>query len=317
MKTYLWPKKRIPEEMSIDSKNVFAVEAKDIKRCFGTRRSESHKGTYGTVLVFGGSKGMEGAAGLAALSALKSGAGRVIMAIPKTTEIMYGISPEIMVRKLEDGGIGAFTENSIPEGKDLCKVADAVVLGPGFGRLQESNGFFEAILKEFKGPVLIDADGLYHIKYLIDESNWNAISENWHGVITPHIGEASNLLGVETGDIDDYRFESLSMLIECCKGTVVLKGHNTLISKDGEKVYINETGNPGMATAGSGDVLSGVIGAILARRDLEIAMDTAAAFGVWVHGLAGDLAADELGETGMIAGDIIKYLPYAWKEILK
>ena len=317
MKLYLWQTKRITGETFTDKSEVFSVEAQDIRASFGERQSESHKGSYGTVLIFGGSRTMEGAVHLAALGALRSGAGRVIAAVPQSSEIRYSINSEIMVTKLEDNGSGVFNDFSIAQGLELLNRSDVVVIGPGFGRMHESDAFFGEIIRNFKGPILVDADGLYHLKYFMDNPLWENVSKVWNGVITPHAGEAAFLIDSETEYVNNYKFEALEQLIDFCKCTVVLKGNNTLVSKDGEKVFLNETGNPGMATAGSGDVLSGIISAVLAKKDVEISTVEAAAFGVWIHGLSGDLAANDLGQTGMIAGDILKFLPYAWKETLK
>lgn len=317
MKLYLWQTKRITGEPLTDKKEVFSVEAQDIRTSFGGRQSESHKGSYGTVLIFGGSRTMEGAVALAAIGALRSGAGRVIAAVPESSEIRYNVNPEIMVTKLEDNGSGVFNDFSIIQGLELLNRSDAVVIGPGFGRMHESDAFFGEIVRNFKGPILIDADGLYHLKYFMNTPFWEDVSKVWNGVITPHAGEAAFLIDSESEYVNDFKFEAIEQLIDICKCTVVLKGHNTLVSKDGEKVFLNETGNPGMATAGSGDVLSGIIGAVLAKKDVKISTEEAAAFGVWIHGLSGDLAAKELGQTGMIAGDILNFLPYAWKETLK
>jgi len=317
LKTYLWRTKRMIGETSTNRKEVLVAEEQDIREAFGVRGAETHKGSYGTVLIFGGSAGMEGSVGLAAMGALRSGAGRVIVAVPKSAEIRYGIQPEIMVRKIDDGGEGIFNKYSISQGKDLLEGADSVVIGPGFGRNRDSELFFEEIINEFEGPVLIDADGLYHLKYLLNDFRWKMATAAGKRIITPHAGEAAFLLDTKSEDVNDYKLETLSQLVELCGTTVLLKGHNTLVSKDGETVYFNETGNPGMATAGSGDVLSGIIGGILARKDLQIDVETAGAFGAWIHGTAGDFAAEELGQTGMIASDIIKYIPKAWKSVLK
>ena len=178
-------------ETFTDENEVFSIEAQDIRASFRERQSESHKGSYGTVLIFGGSRTMEGAVALAAMGALRSGAGRVIAAVPESSEIRYNINPEIMVTKLDDNGSGVFNDFSIEQGLELLKRSDAVVIGPGFGRMHESDAFFGEILRNFKGPILIDADGLYHLKYFMDKPLWEDVSKVWDGVITPHAGEAA------------------------------------------------------------------------------------------------------------------------------
>jgi len=296
---------------------VSAIEAQDIRGMLGERKQESHKGDYGTVLIFGGSKGMEGAAGMAAVAALKSGAGKVLLAVPASTEISYSLRPEVMLRRIDDGGEGYFNKFSISQGLDLLEQADSMVIGPGFGRQVESELFFEEMLNNSSGPVVVDADGIYFLRYFMNEASWSELSKRWKGVITPHSGEAAALIDMDSEHIQDYRLEALSQLIEASSATVVLKGHNTLVSSEGEPVYFNETGNPGMATAGSGDVLSGIIGALLSRQDLDITVCQAAAIGVWIHGLSGDMAAERYGQTGMMAGDILNLLPEAWKSVLR
>lgn len=305
------------EEAYTDKLHVAVFEEEDVRNEMKERNPESYKGDYGTVVVFGGTRGMEGAAGLTGISALRSGAGKVILAVPEHTEILYGIQPEIMVRRLKDNGEGIFNKYSIAEGLDLLDQADAVVIGCGFGRYRDSELFFREILLNFNGPMIVDADGIHFLRYLIADSMWNEIKDQWNGIITPHCGEAADLLEKEIDYVVDYRVEALEELVELTAATVVLKGHNTLTTGINQPLYFNETGNPGMATAGSGDVLSGIIGAILARRDLTMDKTAGAAIGVLIHGLSGDLAAERIGQTGLIAGDIIKYLPEAWKRVLR
>jgi hydroxyethylthiazole kinase-like uncharacterized protein yjeF len=270
-----------------------------ISKAIGTRESDSHKGDYGKVLLIAGSVGMTGAAVLAASGAYKSGAGFVASALPERLfPIMQVSVPEAICVERKPGKLDYMAY-------------DAVVFGPGLGLEKENAALLTEVLKNYKGPVVIDADGLNCIaKYDLYQS---LLTTEAQVVITPHPGEAKRLLAI-TGDQD--RETMAASLTRTLNVVCVLKGAGTLIFKkqsDGALItHKNPTGNPGMATAGSGDVLSGVIGAFLAKG---VEPFDAACAGVYVHGAAGDLAAMEIGETGLMASDICRQIPYAIRNI--
>lgn len=271
-----------------------------IKRLFGIRDPNTHKGDYGIVLVVAGSVGMMGAAVLAGRGAYSSGAGLVTCAIPEQLFPILQISlPEAICIPRKSGKM------------DYAKY-DAIVLGPGLGVNRENATFIGEILKTYNGPMVMDADGLNCISQF--DLYQALIDTKSRIVMTPHPGEAKRLLGV--AEIEDRETCAIS-LSKAFNVTAVLKGSGTLIAStlsDGQNaVLINTTGNPGMATAGSGDVLAGIIGSFLAQGLTP--MDAASA-GVYIHGAAGDLASVEIGETGVMASDICRHISNTIKNII-
>jgi len=275
------------------------IDMAEIKKDLGTRDPNSHKGDYGKVLLVAGSLGMAGAAILAGRSAYSSGAGLVYCAVPTQLFPILQISlPEAICIARKPGKL------------DYGQY-DAIILGPGLGLLRENGTLVEEILKTYNGPLVIDADGLNCIsQYDLYQA---LLDTKAQVVMTPHPGEAKRLLGV--AGIEDREKFTVS-LSQTFRATTVLKGAGTIIASINNEgitqVLKNTTGNPGMATAGSGDVLAGIIGAFLAKGLTP--MDAASA-GVYIHGVAGDLAAKELGETGLMASDICRHIPYAIKNI--
>lgn len=257
------------------------------------REKEIHKGDCGRILVVAGSHGMAGAAILAATAALRTGSGLVQVAIPKE------LFPIVQV--------------GIPEAtcleRDLRKIDlslyDAIAVGPGLGQSDESIDTVKYLFENYDGKMVLDADGLNILAY---NNLFDLIKDKENIVITPHMGEARSLLG----HLKAERKETAIELYRKTKAITVLKGHATVVATDNEKTYINTTGNPGMATAGSGDVLTGIITSLLGQGK---SAKEAALAGVFVHGLAGDLAAETVGEYGLIAGDIAYYTAIALKEI--
>ena len=257
------------------------------------REREIHKGDCGRILIVAGSHGMAGAAILAATAALRTGSGLVQVAIPKE------LFPIVQV--------------GIPEAtcleRDLrnldLSLYDAIAVGPGLGQSDESIDAVKYLLANYDGKMVLDADGLNILAY---NNLFDLIKNKENIVITPHMGEARRLLGY----LKEERKETAIELYNKTKAITVLKGHATVVATDNEKTYINTTGNPGMATAGSGDVLTGIITSLLGQGK---SAKEAALAGVFVHGLAGDLAAETVGEYGLIAGDIAYYTAIALKEI--
>ena len=257
------------------------------------REKEIHKGDCGRILIVAGSHGMAGAAILAATAALRAGSGLVQVAIPSE------LFPIVQV--------------GIPEAtcleRDLRNIDlslyDAIAVGPGLGQSEESIDIVKYLLANYDGKMVLDADGLNILAY---NNLFDLIKNKENVVITPHMGEARRLLGC----LKEERKETAIELYKKTKAITVLKGHATVVATDNEKTYINTTGNPGMATAGSGDVLTGIITSLLGQGK---SAKEAALAGVFVHGLAGDLAAETVGEYGLIAGDIAYYTAIALKKI--
>ncbi len=265
-----------------------------------TRDQGTHKGKCGRVLVIGGSRGMAGAAVMAARSALRTGAGLVMLALPASIRAeAAAMAPEVMTLALpeEDGQITPAAVDTILGESWSC---DAVVLGPGIGRSSSVAEFVSAFLAKSKMPILIDADGLYHLAATASFSERQVI-------LTPHEGEAARLCNVDSETIRCNRQRWVRRLALQRGATVVLKGAYTQCGDQSGRVYINPTGNAGLATAGSGDVLSGIIGCYLAQMSDDPLH--AAALGTYVHGLAGDIVACKDAQRSLIATDLIEQLP--------
>lgn len=277
----------------------------------------SHKGNFGHALLVGGSRSMPGAVAMAGIACLRAGAGLVTVATPESAQpIVAGYCPAYMTRPLveDDYGITHWA-NAIDLEHDAEKY-DALAIGPGLGSPEEVSPLVGRIYASWLAPMVVDADGLNAIS-LFDQTRSPLLSETaGPRVLTPHPGEFTRLANdaglaaMATGG-DDQRIEAASELANRDNNSqtvVVLKGHRTVIS-DGLQWAINTTGNPGMATGGSGDVLTGVITALLCQG---LAPFDAARLGAHVHGIAADLAAGDLGQVSLIATDLIEYLPKAF-----
>lgn len=276
------------------------------------RPAEAHKGVFGTVLIIGGSVGMSGAAGLAGIAALRAGAGLVRVAIPEPVlPIVAGYEPSYTTIPLPADSSGKISYRALHRIYDQIEQADWIAIGPGLGRSWGLSRLVSRIYSEVAKPLVIDADGLNALA----RGDGNLPSARGPRILTPHPGELRRLIGPA---VDPRRpIEERCQIAQQWAGQVgiilVYKGHHTMVT-DGSRRYFNPTGNPGMATGGSGDVLTGVITALGAQG---LDPFSAAQLSVYLHGLAGDLAAHELGEEGMIASDIARYLPYAFRQYRK
>ncbi|MBU1007007.1 MAG: NAD(P)H-hydrate dehydratase [Candidatus Omnitrophica bacterium] len=273
------------------------------------RLKDSHKGDYGHVFILAGSRGLTGAAALCANAALRSGAGLVTLGIPDSLNAVMQIKlTEAMTCPLPEtkrATLSLKAENEILKRADGC---DAVVLGPGLSRDPETIKLIKNLIPKIKKTMVLDADALNAIAGTADILKKAKVPV----VITPHPGEMSGLIGKNKDFIQKNRLNVAKRFSNNYNAVVVLKGMGTIVA-DKNSCYINKTGNPGMATAGSGDVLSGIVGSFLAQG---IKAFNAARMAVYVHGLAGDLAAKEKGEAGLIASDILDNIPEAIKSII-
>ena len=274
-----------------------SLDHRDVLDILPDRSAESHKGDYGKILLICGSKGYTGAAALAAMGALRAGAGLVYLAVPSSIyEIEAKKLLEPIVLPMPDND-GMFDGCAVQELAKLLPNMDAVLIGPGLGRSDGVTDVILSVLRSFRGPVVLDADGINNI------CTHTSILRERTGltVITPHEGEFFRFVGRPVGDrIEDAAAAALEN--NCI---VVLKGNNTVIT-DGTSVYINSTGNPGMAVGGSGDVLAGIIISLIGQGIHPL---KAAACGAWLHGAAGDLCASQLGQYGMLPSDMLQVLP--------
>jgi len=280
----------------IDQANIKVVLA-DLKS-LTPRPLESHKGTFGHLLIIAGSRGKKGAAAMASLAALRAGCGLVTTALPHSID---SISPTVMevmtlpVAETEEGSLSLKSEH------DLLKAIDGkdcVAIGPGLSQHPETVRLILNLITQIEIPMVIDADGINALA--IDLS----VLKNKKGaiILTPHAGEMGRLLGLSAETIQRDRIGTASSFAQKWNVIVVLKGAHTLVAVPNGDVTISNTGNPGMATAGTGDVLTGMIGGLAAEGMSPI---SAAIRGVVLHGLAGDIARDEFGESSMTASDVI------------
>lgn len=267
------------------------------------RAADGHKGTYGRVLLIGGSRGMSGAIALAGRAALRSGAGLVRLAVPDVClETVAGFEPCYTTIPLPHDRAGRLSAEAQTGLAELLTNADCFACGPGLGRSPELDQLVRWLFAEAKLPAVFDADAL---NALADLDTWPAPSGP--RILTPHPGEFRRLLRTPTATPQAMRDRVLSFSRER-QVITVLKGHRSLVT-DGQIVTENKTGNPGMATGGSGDVLTGIVAALLGQG---LSAFDAARLGVHVHGLAGDRAAEQLGQVSLIASDLIAFLPAAF-----
>ena len=278
------------------------------------RKSNSHKGSYGRVLVLAGSPGLTGAAYLCSKAALRSGSGIVTLGVPESlNSVMESKLTCVMTHPLPETKASTLSNKGKKKIMKLCESHDVVALGPGLSQQPETRELILWLIQNIDRNMVIDADGL---NALSDKVNvLHKIKR--HAVLTPHPGEMSRLTGLGSAkNVQKERLNTASQFIQSIqkklnnegKLTLVLKGDKTIVANS-RKVYVNRTGNPGMATAGTGDVLTGIIASLIGQG---YDVFDASQLGVYIHGLAGDIAAKKKGEHSMIASDIIEYLPDAF-----
>ena len=275
------------------------------------RNPGAHKGDFGHVFILAGSSRYSGAAVLSAEAAMRCGAGLVTLGIPKSlNNAVIKIKPkEVMTLPLPQTKEGTLSLAAIKKIKGLIKNIDIVGIGPGLGQDKSTQKLVRKLVSTVNKPMVIDADALNalagHLNLLLTTYDLRPTT-----VLTPHPGEMARLLGVRINAVQSRRKDFAQKLAKDYKVGVVLKGHNTIVA-DSRNLYINKTGNPGMATAGSGDVLTGMIAAFLGQG---LDRFNAAKYAVHLHGLAGDLAKKEKTEISLIASDIIDKIPEAIKK---
>ncbi|MCM8786334.1 MAG: NAD(P)H-hydrate dehydratase [Candidatus Omnitrophica bacterium] len=274
------------------------------------RKKDSHKGDYGHLFIIGGSPGLTGAVCLSGISALRTGCGLVTIGIPETLNQIIEIKlTEVMSLPLPETEDHYFSLDAYDKAIEFIeKKADSVLIGPGISLHPETKKFVKKIIPEIKKPLIIDADALKIIS-----ENLEILNSVEKPILTPHPGEMSFLTKFKIEEIQKNRVEVAKSFAKKYNVILILKGYRTVVT-DGENTYINLTGNPGMATAGTGDVLAGIIGGILSQGEDKF---ISAKYGVFIHGLAGDLAKKEKGEISLIASDIIEKIPDVFKYLKK
>jgi NAD(P)H-hydrate epimerase len=268
------------------------------------RPRDSNKGMYGKVLIIGGSRGKSGAAAMAGQAALRAGAGLVTVATPQSVLPVVAVTmPELMTEPLAETSEGTIANQPI---SSLLKDKTVVGIGPGMTTFPETAAFVHRVGKECRVPIVIDADAL------------NALvgfeGDLGGAVLTPHPGEMARLIGKDVHHVTSNRIDVARDFAKRRNAYVILKGFRTIVATPDESIYINPTGNPGMATGGTGDILTGMLAGILAQEYLGTFTERIC-LAVYLHGLAGDLAAEEMGEESMVATDLLRFLPQAWDNL--
>jgi len=292
---------------------LFLLEAADAARAFPARAPGAHKGTYGDLLIVAGAVGKTGAAILAATGALRSGVGLVTVATPANAlPLVAAGRPEVMTEPLPIQASGDLAPGALERALALAAARDAVVIGPGLGQEPSTRAFIREFARGCPVPLLVDADGLNALAPSDREAgSLDALRRGAATVLTPHPGEMARLAGMSSAEVQGRRLETARRIAEGTGAFVVLKGQRTLVCRPDGVAAVNPTGNPGMATGGTGDVLAGIVGALLARHEPW----TAATAGVYVHGLAGDRAAASAGPESLLAGDVANALPEAIRAV--
>lgn len=272
------------------------------------RKNDSHKGDYGKVFVVAGSVGMTGAASLAALGAMRSGSGLVTCGVPESLNSIMEIKlTEIMTLPLPETKKQTLSLKARERIIDFAGRCDVVAMGPGLGGDKETRSLVKKLVKDVEQPLVLDADGLNAMEGCIEDLR----RRRFRTIITPHPGEMARLLGQTVEAVQSDRKAAARGVAEITDAIVCLKGHRTVVANPAGDIYVNDTGNSGMATGGSGDVLTGMIASFVGQGIDDF---SAAVSAVYIHGLAGDIAVERKGPFSMIASDIIECLPEAFKK---
>jgi NAD(P)H-hydrate epimerase len=284
---------------------TFVLEEADARRHFPPRRADAHKGSFGHLLVVAGSVGKTGAAALAGFAALRSGVGLCTIATAASQQpIVAALGMEPMTEPLAETVGQTVSLKARERILELAARTDAVALGPGLSLDPETQELIRGLVVDVRRPMVVDADALSALGGHLDLLDRAAGPR----ALTPHPGEMARMLGSTVAEVQADRLETVRMFCVRHRVALALKGAGTVIGDPAGRVFINPTGNPGMASGGSGDVLTGMVGAFLARGLDAL---TALQAGCFLHGLAGDLACAERGEDSLIAGDIIEAIPAA------
>jgi len=306
-----------PEALAGDpGLNLNLTTRQDLAWLLEPRKSDANKGNFGHVLILAGSVGKTGAAAMAAKSALRSGAGLVTVATAASAlPVVAGLGMEFMTESLPETEAGTISRRALDNDShsrmdEVIRGKTVLAVGPGIGSVPETGELVRAVLHRYDLPIVLDADGL---NAFVGRANMLRSSPRIR-VLTPHPGEMARLTGGTTAEIQAHRLEAARGFATTHQLHLILKGYRTLVAGPDGEVWVNPTGNPGMATGGTGDVLTGLVAGLLAQYPQRSVTEVAAA-AVYLHGLAGDLAAQEFGEIGMIAGDLLNALPKAFKSL--
>lgn len=301
-----------PDVAIVSSLQLNLITAREIAPLIGPRPPAANKGNFGHVLVLGGSTGKAGAAAMAGMAVLRAGAGLSTVATAKSVlAIVGGFHPELMTEPLEETEAGSISAATLEHGRldALVKGKTVLAVGPGISRHPDTAALVRGVIKKYKMQIVLDADGLNAFEDRAAELKTKAGTL----VITPHPGEMARLAALTIPAVQHDRLNVARTFARDHELIVVLKGHRTLIAQPDGTVWVNTTGNPGMATGGTGDILTGMVSGFIAQRPDRIVEAVIAA--VHLHGLAGDVARERVGEYSMVATDLLKALPEAFRRV--
>lgn len=299
-----------PDEAIVSSLRLNLITPRDIAPLIGPRPRAANKGNFGHVLVIGGSVGKAGAAAMAGMAALRAGAGLSTIATPKAVlPTVAGFHPEVMTEPLAETKEGSISMRAVKRVDTLAKGKTVLAIGPGISRIAETSEFVRTMVGKHKVPIVLDADGLNAFEGQAKDLNGKGRSL----VITPHPGEMARLTGSTVAAVQRERINVARTFAHEHELVVVLKGHRTLVAQLDGTIWVNTTGNPGMATGGTGDVLTGMVAGFMAQNPDRILQAVTAA--VYLHGLAGDVAREGMGEHSLVATDLVEALPEAFRRV--
>jgi len=310
-----------PDDAVQSSLGLNLITPKDIAPLIGPRPRNSNKGTYGHVLVVGGSIGKAGAAAMAGFSALRSGAGLVTVAAPKSVlPTVAGFHPELMTEPLAETDAGSISLQALKALEHLAEKKTVLAIGPGISRHEETAELVRKIVLDSEIPIVLDADGLNafegqtkDFKRRVRRERTQNAEKNATLVLTPHPGEMSRLTGLPTAAIQRDRINVARSFAKEHGVILALKGDRTIVANPSGEAWVNPTGNPGMATGGTGDILTGIVAGMLAQNSKRAFEAVLAA--VYLHGLAGDIAREPVGEHSLVATDLVRMLPQAFGRV--
>lgn len=301
-----------PDDAIISSQQLHLITASNLASFVAPRSASANKGSFGHVLVIGGSVGKSGAAAMAGMAALRVGAGLSTVGTPKSVlPTVAGFHPELMTEPFEETEIGSISMRALSYGHAdaLIKGKTVLAVGPGISRHKETVEFVRTLVKKFKLPMVLDADGLNAFEGHDAELNGKGRSL----VLTPHPGEMARLIGSNTTTVQHDRLNVARKFAQEHSLMLVLKGHRTLVAAPDGEVWVNTTGNPGMATGGMGDILTGMVAGFIAQNPERVFEAVIAA--VHLHGVAGDVACESMGEHSLVATDLLQALPEAFRRV--
>jgi hydroxyethylthiazole kinase-like uncharacterized protein yjeF len=297
-----------PDEAIVSSLELNVITARDFAPLISPRKAESNKGNYGHVLVVGGSLGKAGSVAMAGMAALRAGAGLATVATAKSVlPTVAGFHPELMTEPLAETAEGTISASAARRLDELVKGKTVLAIGPGISQFSETAGLVRTLVSKSDVPVVLDADGLNAFDGRTDQLSGKCRVL----VITPHPGEMARLCGCTIADVQKDRLGVARKFAHEHDLIVVLKGHRTLVVRPDGEAWVNTTGNPGMSTGGTGDILTGMVAGMLAQHPKDMLLAVCAA--VHLHGLAGDVMRESVGEHSMVATDLLKGLPEAFR----